>query len=460
MSFWQQAGRVGRRAEREAVVVFVAGDDALDQYHIQHPETLFGQSVEHAVVDPTNAAIQLGHLLCAAAERPLEAHEVALFPSNAPGLLERLTGAGELAGPPWQPTHGAPHADVSLRGTSREPYTLHGPRGVLATIEPPYLQRECFPGAIYLHNGRAYRVQALDAATHVVRLVEATTDVRTTPIVELEVVPREAPLATRALVVGEHELSASVGPLRVHEHVVGYRELKRSQSFSYALAQPLENVLDSVGLWIDVPPALGPDVDSLHAFEHGLVNALPLHLLCDRRDIGSSTALRRVYVYDFAEGGIGLADKAFLLLETIMAGAAALLRDCQCRDGCPSCIHLPGCPDGNNHLDKLGGLALLEGRAADAARAAARLLGARPGRRAGDSAARRRNLRQIADADLRERFSATERPAWLEPGALASLAGVGLVMVCSVQGEWAEVQVLSDASLRHVHTRELAPPTR
>ncbi|HZU76432.1 MAG TPA: DEAD/DEAH box helicase, partial [Dehalococcoidia bacterium] len=36
MSFWQQAGRVGRRGDREAVVVLVAGDDALDQYHVQH----------------------------------------------------------------------------------------------------------------------------------------------------------------------------------------------------------------------------------------------------------------------------------------------------------------------------------------------------------------------------------------------------------------------------------------
>src|SRR5205823_8608596 len=57
MSFWQQAGRVGRRVEREAVIVLVAGDDALDQYHVQHPDAIFGQAMEHAAVDPSNASI-------------------------------------------------------------------------------------------------------------------------------------------------------------------------------------------------------------------------------------------------------------------------------------------------------------------------------------------------------------------------------------------------------------------
>src|SRR5262252_642604 len=148
MSFWQQAGRVGRRAEREALVVLVAGDDALDQYHVQHPDAFFGQAMEHAAVDPSNASILLGHLLCAAAEQPLDAADLELFPPNAPRLLERLAEAGEMAaGPPWHARTRGVHADVSLRGTSREPYTLQAGDQRLGTIEPPYLQRECFSGA-------------------------------------------------------------------------------------------------------------------------------------------------------------------------------------------------------------------------------------------------------------------------------------------------------------------------
>jgi DEAD/DEAH box helicase domain-containing protein len=213
MSFWQQAGRVGRRADREALVVLVAGDDAMDQYHIQHPEAFFGRPMEHAAVDPSNASIQLGHLVCAAAERPLSDDDILLFPENARRLVDRLSDAGELsAGPPWRATSSAVHAEVSLRGTSREPYTLQAEDDArIGSIEPPYLQRECYPGALYLHNGRGYRVQAIDDTARVVRLAEESPEARTTPLVEVQVTPRDEALATREIAFGESRLVATVG---------------------------------------------------------------------------------------------------------------------------------------------------------------------------------------------------------------------------------------------------------
>src|SRR5712691_10003264 len=231
MSFWQQAGRVGRRADREAVVVLVAGDDALDQYHIQHPEAFFGQAIEHAAVDPSNASIQLGHLVCAAAERPLEPDDLQLFPANAQRLVDRLAEAGELgSGPPWPARGQRAHGDVSLRGTSREPYSLQAAHGSIGTIEPPFLQRECYPGALYLHNGRGYRVLAIDRVARVVRLADDSVDARTSPLMEVRVAPRDEPLATRQVSVGEAHLVATVGPLQVCETVAGYRESRRGQS--------------------------------------------------------------------------------------------------------------------------------------------------------------------------------------------------------------------------------------
>jgi DEAD/DEAH box helicase domain-containing protein len=461
MSFWQQAGRVGRRADREAVVVLVAGDDAMDQYHVQHPEAFFGRAMEQAAVDPSNAAIQLGHLVCAAAERPLVADDLAVFPSNAERLVERLVGAGELsAGPPWRAVGSSVHGDVSLRGTSRDPYTLQAAELRLGSIEPPYLQRECYPGALYLHNGRGYRVQSIDAATRVVRLAAESTDTRTTPLVEVRVAPRDTPFASREVQLGDVKLSATVGPLRVQETVAGYRETRRGQAFNAGLEEPLETVLDTIGVWIDVPLELEPDDSALHALEHGLVNALPLALLCDRRDLSSSSSPedRRLYVYDFAEGGIGLAEKAFHLLETLFEQAGALLRDCPCADGCPSCMHLTGCPRGNSSLDKVGGLALLQGRAVGGARVAERLL-RRPAPRPPtdfDAPARQQRLRAIADADRRERYGG--RPTWLEVGGLAQHATEGVVIVWSVARGTAEVQSLSGGESHWVKLSDLSPP--
>jgi DEAD/DEAH box helicase domain-containing protein len=462
MSFWQQAGRVGRRANREALVVLVAGDDALDQYHINHPEAFFGRAMEHAAVDPSNAAIQLGHLVCAATERPLDASELALFPSNAPRLVERLAEAGELSGgPPWRAASNGrgPHAEVSLRGTSRDPYTLQAPKARLGTVEPPYLQRECYPGALYLHNGRGYRVLGVDETTRVVRLAEDSVDTRTSPLVEVQVAPRDEPLASRSLALGAAQLVVTVGPLRVCETVAGYREARRGQSTTYQLDQPMDSVLDTIGLWVDVPVQLAPDQASLHALEHGLVNALPLALLCDRRDLGSSSEEQRLYVYDFAEGGIGLAEKAYHVLETLLERAAMLLRDCPCTDGCPSCMQLPGCSQGNSSLDKVGGLALLEGRSVDGARAADRVLRSPvSGRQVAirGAPARRRRLSAIADADLRERYGAS--PTWLAIGGMASEKSGGVVVVWSIGRGVAEVQSLSGGEPHWVRISDLSPP--
>jgi DEAD/DEAH box helicase domain-containing protein len=459
MSFWLQAGRVGRRADREAVIVLVAGDDALDQYHIQHPEAFFGQAIEQAAVDPSNASIQLGHLVCAAAERPLEPDDLRLFPANAQRLVDRLAEAGELgSGPPWRAIGERVHGDVSLRGTSREPFTLQAPHGSIGTIEPPYLQRECYPGALYLHNGRGYRVLAIDRIARVVRLVDESVEARTSPLVEVRVAPRDEALATRELLVGEAQLIATVGPLQVCETIGGYRESRRGQSQTCALEEPLSSVLDTVGLWVDIPAELEPDDASLHAMEHGLVNAIPLALLCDRRDVGSSSEARRIYLYDFAEGGIGLVEKAFHVLETLLERAATLLRECPCSEGCPSCMHLPGCPQGNSALDKVGGLALLEGHSVGGARVAERLVRG-PGGRAvapGTASVRRGRLRAIADADRRERYGAS--PKWLEVGGLAHLASVGMVVVWSIGRGTAEVQSLGGGESHWVPLSALSPP--
>ncbi|HEY0584351.1 MAG TPA: hypothetical protein VGE94_19355, partial [Chloroflexota bacterium] len=129
-----------------------------------------------------------------------------------------------------------------------------------------------------------------------------------------------------------------------------------------------------------------------------------------------------------------------------------------CADGCPSCMHLTGCPRGNSSLDKVGGLALLQGRAVGGARVAERLL-RRPAPRPPtdfDAPARQQRLRAIADADRRERYGG--RPTWLEVGGLAQHATEGVVIVWSVARGTAEVQSLSGGESHWVKLSDLSPP--
>jgi len=63
-SFFQQSGRAGRR-EREALVVLVGLDTAINQYIMSNPDYLFGRPIEEAVIDADNPFVITQHLRCA-----------------------------------------------------------------------------------------------------------------------------------------------------------------------------------------------------------------------------------------------------------------------------------------------------------------------------------------------------------------------------------------------------------
>ncbi len=52
-SFWQQAGRSGRRGQ-SALIVLIARDDPLDTYLVHHPAALLDKPIERVVIDPSN----------------------------------------------------------------------------------------------------------------------------------------------------------------------------------------------------------------------------------------------------------------------------------------------------------------------------------------------------------------------------------------------------------------------
>ncbi len=94
-SMWQQAGRAGR--ERQAsLAVLVAGDDALDQYLMAHPEEAFTRPPEPAVVNPSNPFVLDAHLACAAFEAPLTPDDEAWWGDDLDDGVRRLVRAERL----------------------------------------------------------------------------------------------------------------------------------------------------------------------------------------------------------------------------------------------------------------------------------------------------------------------------------------------------------------------------
>ncbi len=77
-----------------------------------------------------------------------------------------------------------------------------------------------------------------------------------------------------------------------------------------------------------------------------LGNLAPLFLMCDPRDLGTLTdpawkpanGLPSVVLYDLVPAGIGFSQKLFEIHDELTQRALELVSECECEDGCPSCV--------------------------------------------------------------------------------------------------------------------------
>src|SRR5206468_5438975 len=97
-SLKQQWGRAGRR-ERRGLAVYIAGDDALDQFFCRHPDDFLERPVEAAIVHHENEPIHLAHLLCAAHEGPLGPEDGETLGPRWQAYADLLVASGDLVEP-------------------------------------------------------------------------------------------------------------------------------------------------------------------------------------------------------------------------------------------------------------------------------------------------------------------------------------------------------------------------
>ncbi|MFD7652717.1 DEAD/DEAH box helicase [Actinosynnema sp. NPDC059797] len=380
-SFWQQAGRAGRTGDSDALVVFVARDDPLDTYLVHNPSAVLHKPVEATVLDPTNPYVLAPHLACAAAELPLTPESLADFGGDAAlAVVEGLTADRVLRKRPngWYWTsHDRPHADVDIRGSGGEQVVVvEADSGrMLGTVDPGSAHWTVHPGAVYLHQGESYVVDQLDLETGIA-LVRAERP-------EWSTTARDTKDISVVRVLEEREfpgVRVCLGEVEVTSQVVGYlRKLPSGQVLdSVPLDLPPQTLVTravwysvSAGLLGSAPggaglaPALVPG--ALHAAEHAAIGLLPLFATCDRWDIGGvSTALHQdtgeatVFVHDGHPGGAGFADRGFDAVVPWLVATREAIAACACPAGCPSCVQSPKCGNGNDPLDKAGGVAVLD----------------------------------------------------------------------------------------------------
>jgi DEAD/DEAH box helicase domain-containing protein len=372
-SFWQQAGRSGRRGQG-ALVVLVARDDPLDTYLVHHPAALLDKPIERVVIDPANPYILGPQLLCAATELPLDEAEVRTLGAEEvaealvdDGLLRRRSGR-------YYPAPGVdPHPAVDIRGsTGGQIVIVESETGrLLGTAGVGQAAASVHPGAVYLHQGESYVVDSLDFEEGMA-FVHGEDPGYATFAREL----------TDIAVTGEGERrvfgSVTLGlvPVSVTSRVVGYlrRRLSGEVIDFIELDMPAHTLATTAVMYTITPEALSrngidaPQIPgSLHAAEHAAIGLLPLVASCDRGDIGGlstaagpeSDGLPSVFVYDGYPGGAGFAEQGFRRASTWLGATAAAIDACECPSGCPSCVQSPKCGSGNEPLDKAGAVRVL-----------------------------------------------------------------------------------------------------
>lgn len=373
LSTWQMAGRAGR-GERDSFVTLIGFENPLDQYYMKHPDAFFAKPHEHAIVDPQNAHVLLGHVMCAAAELPLSTErDPAFFGDGFTDAMKALERQRLVQKTPMGRVYrgtSRPVETVALEHLSEHSIHVLADGELLETLALRRACEEAYPGAVFLHRGETYLIESLDLNAGIARASRQDVDYYTDAL-------RRTDLSVR------RELDAwkrpwgrlHVGEVQASERVVGYRTRQYDRTVGLHGLDLPEQTFETVALWFTLPDALRQQVEAegadwaggLHAAEHALIAMTPVYAMCDRWDVGGlstplhpDTAASTVFIYDGHPGGVGITEKAADLFRSLAETTYELGRDCACDEGCPSCIYSPKCGNNNETLDKGAALIILQ----------------------------------------------------------------------------------------------------
>jgi DEAD/DEAH box helicase domain-containing protein len=326
---WQRAGRSGRRSGSSCAVL-VASSAPLDQFIVRHPDYFFGNTPEHAFIQPDNLEVLINHLKCAAFELPIGPAE-SFGEVDVRDLCARLAEAGylHLAGENYHWTHEAYPADtISLRSVTSDNFVI-----IDVTARPLVIGEVDFVSAlttvhekaIYIHGGQQYHVEHLDfkeRKAYVKRVdVDYYTDaIRYTQVRVLEIADTQR--MSRHIETQEHGSfdvqdiqecpstmlrtslchSRSHGDVLVRSQVVGFKKIKffTNENIGAGQLELPENEMHTTSYWItleralldSLPYSVSERQSGMFGLLHALESVATLLLMCDGRDLGTAIGER------------------------------------------------------------------------------------------------------------------------------------------------------------------------
>ncbi|MFX0170487.1 MAG: DEAD/DEAH box helicase [Candidatus Hodarchaeota archaeon] len=372
ISTWQQIGRVGR-TRRPSLASIILFEDAYQQFLGKHPEYLLDKNPENAIIDLENPYILKGHILCAVKELPLSLVELQnIWGDKGKLAVQELRKENLIKIIPAGITNATrirPASIVSLNSTFTDTVEVLVGRKLLETMTIPQAYREAHEGAILIHQGETYLINELNLKNGKARAVNLEVEYYTDSLSTSDVTVIE--------IIQEKDIGFPLlyGKVKVIETYHSYRKKTYDEVLEIVPLNlpPLE--FETKSVWIQIPQEIIDSLQSerldfpggLHALEHASIALSSLYAMCDRWDIGGVSypsypvdGKGKIFVYDGFPGGIGISEQIFENYTELLINVLELINECECDEGCPSCVQSPKCGNDNFPLDKEAAILILK----------------------------------------------------------------------------------------------------
>jgi DEAD/DEAH box helicase domain-containing protein len=223
---------------------------------------------------------------------------------------------------------------------------------LIANVDAISAPELIYPEAVYLHNGETYFIRQLDWKGKVAYAERQEMDYYTQAVLESHV----KLLSDRSTSDAVPTIQLAFGEIDVTWQTVMFKKIKfhTRENVGYGQVDLPSQSLLTTAFWLTPSDEVRSQMkrcsvspsEGLCGLRNLAVQALPMVAMCDSRDVSGvvdSKNLGRgtLILYDRYPGGLGYCEKGFQQIDRLLQVCHEMVSECDCQEGCPSCVGLP-----------------------------------------------------------------------------------------------------------------------
>ena len=227
---------------------------------------------------------------------------------------------------------------------------------MIANVDAISAPELVYPEAVYLHDGQSYFVRELDLEGKVAYVERHEMDYYTQAVLDSNVRITRATLRATTRSCCPQARVWRFGDVDVSWKTVAFKKIKFTtrENIGFGPVDIPAQHLNTTAFWLTPGAAVRAELkqagcrtsEGICGLRNLAVVALPMVAMCDSRDLSGVVDSKNLgqsslIVYDRYPGGLGYCEKGYRYMERCCAICHADGRECDCEDGCPSCVGLP-----------------------------------------------------------------------------------------------------------------------